>query len=328
MKQEEIVAGIDLGGTLTKFGLVNRSGELLAFESIPTEKNLHYELFLKKLAREIDKLKLSLGEYYILTGISIGAPTGSQHEGTIDNASNLNWPKKLPVARILKAIFNLPVIVVNDANAAAVGEMLFGVAGGKENFLVVTLGTGLGCGVVVDGKILLGTNGHAGELGHVRVVDNGRLCGCGRYGCLETYASATGIVRTVLEMTSGEKTGSLLDGIEKHSLTAKKITHAALQGDDIALSAFEFTGRILGTALADTVALLNPELIVLTGGLAKSGDLILNPTLKYLNQHLLSIYRDTVEVKLSEISTKKTAILGLAASIWFHLDNELNRVTV
>jgi glucokinase len=327
MKQDEIVAGIDLGGTLTKFGLVNRSGDLLAFGTIPTEKNLHYDDFLKKLAGEIEHLIHSLGEHYILLGICIGAPTGSQFEGTIDNASNLKWPQKLPVAHILKTIFNLPVVVVNDANAAAIGEMLFGAAQGKKNFMVVTLGTGLGCGVVIDGKLLLGAKGHAGELGHIRAIENGRLCGCGRFGCLETYASATGIVRTVLDMAPGKMSESLLGRFDEKLLTAKKITEAALQGDKVALEAFDFTGKVLGIALADAIALLNPELVVLTGGLAKSGDLLLKPTTCYLNKNLLNIYHETVEVKLSEISNKKAAILGLAATIWLQLE-ELNRVTV
>ncbi len=327
MKQEEIVAGIDLGGTFTKFGLVNRFGELIAFKAIPTDKKLHYELFLKKVAGEIEQMIQSEGNLYSLSCISIGAPTGSQFEGTIDSPSNLNWPKKLPVADILKNLFNLPAVVVNDANAAAVGEMLFGVARGKKNFMVVTLGTGLGCGVVIDGKLLLGRNGHAGELGHVRAIESGRLCGCGRYGCLETYASATGIVRTVLEMEPMKKSDSLLACYDAGTLSAKIITKAALSGDKVAIEAFDFTGKILGAALSDAVALLNPELIILTGGLAKSGDLILQPTNHYLKKNLLNIYHDTVEVKLSEISTKNTAILGLAATAWLHLE-ELNRVTV
>lgn len=321
----ELVAGIDLGGTETKFGLVNRSGDLLAFESVTTMGKSNHLDFFKNLSYKINEQVLALGDQYKMVGLSIGAPTGSQQNGTIDNASNLSWPKKLPVADIFESMYNLPVTVSNDANAAALGEMEYGVAKGVKNFLVVTLGTGLGCGIVVDGRLVLGSAGHAGELGHVRTIDGGRQCGCGRQGCLETYASATGIVRTVLEAPRAEFEESTLAEYDRTTVTAKKITKAALNGDKLAQKAFDYTGLILGKTLADTTALLNPELIVLTGGLAKSGDLILAPTKKYLDKHLLEMYKGSVEVKLSEISSKKTAILGVAAFMWLKID-KLSRV--
>lgn len=318
----ELVAGIDLGGTDTKFGLVSREGKLFAYDSIPTNPDVDYRTFFKSLSDKIKELLEDLGPDYHLAGVSVGAPTGSQQDGTIDNASNLNWPRELPVANILSALFNLPVTVSNDANAAAVGEMLFGIAQDKKNFLCVTLGTGLGSGVVIDGRLVLGTRGHAGEMGHVIVVDDGRLCGCGRKGCLETYASATGIVKTAKELqASGEFDRSLLNFSDNGSLTAKKITIAAKQEDPLALKAFDITGRILGKGLANAVALLNPELIVLTGGLARSKGLILDPTRKSMEENLLNIYKGTVDVKLSEISSKNTAILGAAAFMWLKLDN-------
>lgn len=318
----ELVAGIDLGGTDTKFGLVSREGKLFAYQSIPTNADIGYELFFERLSDSVTDMVEALGPGYTLVGVSVGAPTGSQKNGTIDNASNLNWPRKLPVANILSANFNLPVSVSNDANAAAVGEMLFGVAQNKNNFLCVTLGTGLGCGFVIDGNLVLGSRGHAGELGHTIVADNGRMCGCGRQGCLETYASATGIVRTAKELiASGEYPKSLLQFSENGPLTAKKITKAANDGDELAIRAFEITGRFLGKKLANTVALVNPELIVLTGGLSRSKELILEPTRKYMEENLLGIYKGTVEIKLSEISGKKTAILGAAAFMWLKLDS-------
>jgi len=318
----ELVAGIDLGGTDTKFGLVSREGKLFAYQSIPTNADIGYELFFEQLSDSVKEMVDALGPGYNLAGISVGAPTGSQKDGTIDNASNLNWPAKLPVAKILSSTFNLPVSVSNDANAAAVGEMLFGVAQNKKNFICVTLGTGLGCGVIIEGDLLLGSRGHAGELGHVTVAENGRDCGCGRKGCIETYASATGIVRTAKELIASEEyPKSVLQFSENGMLTAKKITSAALDGDQLALRAFDITGRFLGKTLANTVALLNPELIVLTGGLSRSKELILEPTQRYMEEHLLDIYKGTVEIKLSEISGKKTAILGAAAFMWLKLDS-------
>lgn len=318
----ELVAGIDLGGTETKFGLVSRDGKLFAYQSTPTNSDIRYETFFESVTEQINEMMAALGGGYNLVGVSVGAPTGSYLNGTIDNASNLNWPRKLPVANLLSDLFNLPVSISNDANAAAIGEMLFGIAQGKKNFLVVTLGTGLGCGVVVDGNLVLGSRGHAGELGHTIVADQGRDCGCGRKGCLETYASATGIVNTVNELiASGEYEKSVLQFSDNGSLTAKKITNAAKEGDELALRAFDITGRFLGKKLANVVALLNPELIVLTGGLSRSKELILEPTQKYMEENLLDIYKGTVELKLSEISGEKTAILGAAAFMWLKLDN-------
>ncbi|MCG2589225.1 ROK family protein [Rhodohalobacter sulfatireducens] len=318
----ELVAGIDLGGTDTKFGLVSREGKLFAYQSIPTNAEIGHELFFEQLSDSIQDMVEALGPGYKLVGVSVGAPTGSQKNGTIDNASNLNWPRKLPVANILSANFNLPVSVSNDANAAAVGEMLFGVAQNKKDFLCVTLGTGLGCGIVIDGDLVLGSRGHAGELGHVLISGNGRECGCGRKGCLETYASATGIVRTANELIASEEyPKSVLQFSENGSLSAKKITKAANEGDELALRAFEITGRFLGRTLANTVALLNPELIVLTGGLSRSKELILEPTQRNMEENLLDIYKGTVELKLSEISGKRTAILGTAAFMWLKLDS-------
>lgn len=317
----DLVAGVDLGATHTKFGLVNRDGKLLAYDSTPTDSSIGFEDFFCILSKKIKDLQISgNGELNIL-GVGVGAPAGNQNMGTIDSAANLNWPKSIPVAKLLEKYFELPVSVSNDANAAAIGELMFGLAKGKKNFLSVTLGTGLGCGIVLDGKIILGKEGHAGELGHVTAIPDGRLCTCGRKGCLETYASATGIVRTVLKYGEEELKKSTLYP-QRNNLDAKKITDEALKGDKLALKAFDDTGRYLGLKLADTVSFLNPELIILSGGLTKSGELLRMPTEKYMNEHLLPTFKGSVELKLSEISNKKTAILGAAALLWMKLEKQ------
>lgn len=317
----DIVAGIDLGGTDTKFGLVNKKGDLLAYHSIPTDPNIGYQPFFELLGREIDQLMLSIGDGLRLAGVSVGAPSGSQKNGTIDSASNLKWPEKLPIADILNSIFGLPVTVSNDANAAAVGEMYYGLGREVQDLICITLGTGLGSGIISGGRLIVGSNGHAGELGHVIAVENGRQCTCGRRGCLETYVSATGMVRSVLETKPEILQRSLLGKLNKNSLTSKKITSAAMEGDDLALDVFESTGKIFGKTLANSVALFNPELIILTGGLAKAGKYLLEPTIRYTNQYLLNMYRGSVEIKTSEMNNKKTAILGAAAFMWLKLED-------
>lgn len=322
MVNMDLVAGVDLGATHTKFGLVNRQGDLLAYDSIPTNSAVSFEEFFSTLSERIKRLSISSNGNATIVGVGVGAPAGNQSKGTIDNASNLNWPDSIPVAKLIENYFALPVSVSNDANAAAVGELMFGLARGKKNFLSITLGTGLGCGIVLDGKIILGKEGHAGELGHVTAVPDGRRCTCGRRGCLETYASATGIVRTLKEYGDEKISQSALADYQKKGIDAKKITDAALKGDELSLQAFDDTGRFLGYKLADMVALLNPELIVLSGGLTKSGELIREPTERYMNEHLLPIFKDTVEIKLSEMSNKKTAVLGAAALSWLRLEKE------
>ena len=318
----ELVAGIDLGGTETKFGLVNREGELIAYRTIPTNRELSHEKFIRYLSDQIKQLLRSLDGDFSLAGVSVCAPTGSESCGTIADATNLNWPRRVPVRQILESIFDVPVTVSNDANAAAVGEMLFGAAKNHLNFICITLGTGLGSGIILNGKLITGTNGHAGELGHVTAVDDGRLCNCGRKGCLETYVSARGIVQTVLESDPLLLQQSILNTAKIGELSPKIITEAAKKGDKLALQAFDFTGKILGKKLADTVAILNPGLIILTGGLSRAGDFILNPTKKYMEDHLLDIYKGSVELKISHLAGNKTTILGVAAFMWLKLDKK------
>lgn len=312
----DLMIGVDLGGTYTKFGLVNEKGELIAENYVKTDTSVTYTAFFEYLISQIKLLHTETAPLSKLRGIGIGAPSGNSLTGEIENASNLAWDDSIPVAKLVAEYSNLPVAVTNDANAAALGEMKFGVAKNVENFISLTLGTGLGCGIVMNGKLITGQNGHAGELGHTIAVDNGRPCGCGRKGCLETYASAPGLRQTLLQLLieSGQK--SVLSSENPEDISAKDITREAAAGDELSLEAFNRTGEVLGRKLADTVALLNPSLIVISGGLANSGNLILEPTRFYLEKNLLSVFSETVSVKISEMTKKNAAILGAAAMMW------------
>lgn len=311
----DVIAGVDVGGTYTKFGLVNENGELLVDDFTKTDTSLSYKDFFENLCDRIALLKKEVDESLVIRGIGLGAPSANYISGDIESASNLSWPATIPVASILQSYTKLPVTISNDANAAAMGEMMFGAAQKAKNFISVTLGTGLGSGIVVNGDLVTGVSGHAGELGHTIAVENGRSCACGKFGCLETYVSAPGILKTVYELLSSSKTESRFRDL-KNDITPIAITDAARDGDPLALQAFNKTGKILGNKLADTVALLNPELIILSGGLAKSGELILQPAKKYMDLALINIYKGTVEIKLSGMSKKNAAILGAAAFMW------------
>ncbi|MEX0661928.1 MAG: ROK family protein [Balneolaceae bacterium] len=317
-KKMDVIAGIDLGGTYTKFGLVNKKGDLLVDDFIKTDTEQSYQDFFKNLCDRIMLLKNEVDEPVVIKGIGLGAPSANFITGDIESASNLSWSETIPVTKLLQSYTKLPVTISNDANAAAMGEMMFGAAKGVENFISITLGTGLGSGIVVNGKLVTGVTGHAGEMGHILAVENGRLCACGKLGCLETYVSAPGILKTVDKLLSSRDTDSELRQMNEISPIA--ITEAAQKGDLVALEVFDQTGKIFGRRLADTVAILNPELIVLSGGLAKSGDLILEPTKKYMEESLVSIYRGTVEMKISEMSKKNAALLGAAAFMWQKLE--------
>jgi glucokinase len=251
-------------------------------------------------------------------GIGIGAPNGNYYTGSIEFAPNLAWKGVIPLAEMLDKRMKLPVVLTNDANAAAIGEMLYGAAKGMTNFIVITLGTGLGSGIVVNGELLYGHDGFAGELGHTIVDPEGRTCGCGRKGCLETYASATGIVRTVIEMLDKVDKPSILRKANTNKLQSKDVFLAAQQGDQLALDAFEYTGKILGLKLADAIAFSSPEAIILFGGLAKAGDYIFTPTKKYMEHFLLAIYKNKVKLLPSLLKKENSAVLGAAALVWAH----------
>lgn len=314
----DVVLGIDIGGTNSKFGFVSESGELFFEKSIPTFDYKEVESFvsgIKKLVFEnIDN------EKYNIKGIGIGAPKGNYYKGTIEDAANLPWKGVIPLCMLFEESFNIPSLLTNDANAAAIGEMMFGGAKKMNDFIMITLGTGLGSGIVVNKKMVYGQDGFAGELGHTVVFADGRDCTCGKKGCLETYASATGIERTVFELLSSEIDQSELRKISFENLEAKMISEAALKGDKIALKAFDYTGRILGMKLADAVAHTSPEAFFLFGGLAEAGELIFAPTKKYMEHFLLPIFRNKVKILPSKLQGKNIAVIGAAALAW----NQIN----
>ena len=314
----EVVIGIDIGGTNTKIGLIDEKGTSHAEMSFTTQAgNTYFEDFINVLSEHIHKI-ISVSDNYSVKGIGIGAPNGNYYKGTIEHAPNLKWKGVLPLAELLSKKTNLDVVkLTNDANAAAIGEMAFGVAREMRNFVVMTLGTGLGSGIVVDGKLLLGHDGFAGEIGHVTAVRSGRKCGCGKKGCLETYVSATGITRTAFELMASENVDSTLRNISYKDLTSMYIAEAAKAGDYIALKAFEQTGEYFGKALADTVAHLSPEAIILFGGLANAGDLLLNPVIKNMEKNLMPVYKGKVRVILSGLNSgANAAVLGASALVW------------
>lgn len=315
----EVVAGIDIGGTFTKFGLVDRGGKIFDQDSIPTDSFPDLNQYLDELSESIRKLAEKPGAELEIKGLGIGAPNGNIYSGAIEFAPNLNWSGVLPIAELLGSRFDLPVSITNDANAAALGEMIYGGARQMRDFMVITLGTGLGSGIVIDGKVVYGHDGFAGELGHITVKEDGRHCGCGRKGCLETYVSATGIKRTVYELLARRNDDSELRNIPFEELTSKSITKAAHKGDTIALKAFEVTGKILGKSLADAVAMFSPEAIFLLGGLSKAGDFIFRPAKEFMEKNLMSIFRGKVKVLPSGLGKKNAAVLGAAGLIWNEL---------
>jgi len=323
----EVTLGIDIGGTNTKFGFVDRDGNFITASSILTLSHQGAGEFFTRLNPEIDSLYNTISENYVMKGIGIGAPNANYYRGTVENPPNLNWGV-VNVVNILNHYFRVTAVITNDANASAIGEMIFGAAKGIKDFIVITLGTGLGTGVVVDGKLVYGSDGFAGELGHTVYDSNGRQCGCGKKGCLETYASATGIKRTVMELLSTSNGNSSLRDISYNDLESKTIYSAALAGDKIALEAFEYTGKVLGQKLADAVAITSPEAIILFGGLALAGDLILEPTKRYLEANMFHVFRNKVKLLLSGLPEGNSAVLGASALIWNELikTNELSRV--
>lgn len=315
----DLAIGIDIGGTNTVFGLVDRDGNCIAEGSIKTNTHEDVKEFIRELTDELNKIIAELENNYDIKGIGIGAPNGNYFKGTVEFAPNLRWKGVINFADLFKEHFNIPVILTNDANAAAIGEMVYGAAKGMNNFVIVTLGTGLGSGFVANGEMLYGHDGFAGELGHTIVFHDGRQCGCGRKGCLEQYASATGIVKTVLEMLETTVEDSILKNYKPEEITSKLIYEAAQQGDIVAMEAFDFTGRVLGFALANTVAITSPEAIILFGGLALAGEYIFKPTQMYMEYYMLNIFKNKVKLIPSDIAGKNAAVLGASALVWKNL---------
>jgi len=318
MERKKVVAGVDVGGTNTIIGFVDRDGNILKEDRIKTNHYPVFEEFVAALYEKIDNITKGSEKELELIGIGIGAPMGNINKGTIEYPADLPWKGIMPLADILGRYTKLPVLVTNDANAAAVGEMVYGGAKGMKDFVVITLGTGLGSGFVVDGKLVYGHDGFAGEIGHtsIRPGESNRDCGCGKKGCIETYASATGLKRTLLKVMADSIEPSPLRKYSFDELDAKIIHDAALKGDHIAIGAFEHTGKMLGFKLADVVAHTNPEAIFLFGGLALAKDLIFEPTKRYMEQNLLSIYRGKVKLLESKLSTQNAAVLGASSLIW------------
>ncbi|MEM1134935.1 MAG: ROK family protein [Bacteroidota bacterium] len=323
MINKEVTLGIDLGGTNTKIGLVNKLGYCLSELSIPTGAKEPFSKFLDNIHHAVEKLKDELNHEVTIRSVGIGAPNGNYYTGLIEEAPNLHWGDRVPIVKEVGSRLSLPVTLTNDANAAALGELLFGVAQGMKNFIVITLGTGLGSGIVVNGELVYGHDGFAGELGHTTIfADEGRDLATGRKGSLEAYVSATGIKRTVFELLAKRIYPSELRDISFNNLEAKHITEAAKRGDKIALEAFDYTAKLLGFKLSDTIAHLSPEAIILFGGLAHAGDLLLVPTKKYMNHYCLNIFRNKVELLFSNLKGNNTAILGASALAWIELDKK------
>ncbi|MCD4697638.1 MAG: ROK family protein [Bacteroidales bacterium] len=309
--------GVDIGGTNTVIGVVDKAGKVIAEKSIPTETHPDYSIYLNALSEAIKSLLSSVEAKLDIIGIGVGAPNGNYYNGTIEFAPNLNFDGIVPVVNFLKEKFDFPhIILTNDANAAAIGEMIYGGAKGMKNFIMITLGTGVGSGIVVNGEMVYGHDGFAGEIGHTIFDPNGRDCGCGRKGCLETYTSAPGIKRTVFELLSIMIEPSELRSIGFNELSAKRIDDAARNGDPVALEAFEYSGEVLGIKLADAVAHTSPEAIFLFGGLAQAGELIFEPVKRYMEENMLNIYKNKVKLLPSELPPGDAAVLGASALVW------------
>ncbi|MDE6536749.1 MAG: ROK family protein [Muribaculaceae bacterium] len=312
------VMGIDIGGTNTVFGIVDARGHVVASDSIKTRKHTNFEDYIKELHEGAERLiKLNDAEGKI-QGIGIGAPNANYFTGEIINPPNLPWGKVIPLAEtVSKAFGGIPVAITNDANAAALGEMTYGAARGLKDFIMITLGTGVGSGIVVNGQLVYGHDGFAGELGHVIMKrNNGRVCGCGRTGCLEAYCSATGVARTAREFLEIRTEPSLLRNIALEDITSKDVYDAAMAGDMIAKEVFDYTGKILGEAIADMICFSSPQAIVLFGGLAKSGDLLLRPLQESLEANIFPAFKGKTQVILSELKESDAAVLGASALGW------------
>lgn len=312
------VVGIDIGGTNTVFGIVDARGVVIASSSIKTRKQPTVEAYIDELHTELSKLIELNDAVDKIHGIGIGAPNANYYTGTIEQGVNLPWPTPIPLAKMVSEKFGIPVSVTNDANAAAIGEMTYGAARGLRDFIMITLGTGVGSGIVINGQLVYGHDGFAGELGHVIVKrNNGRLCGCGRRGCLETYCSATGVAQTAREFLEARPAEeSLLRNIPIDEITSKDVYDAAVSGDRLAKDVFDYTGDILGAALADFTAFSAPEAFILFGGLSKSGELLMKPLRDSLERNLMPLWRGKVKVLLSELKEADAAVLGASALGW------------
>lgn len=315
--EKPYVLGVDVGGTNTVFGVVDARGNLVISSSIKTGAHNDLNDYIKDLTVGINQLIEQVGGKEKIKGIGVGAPNGNYYTGSIEFAPNLPWKQtKIPFAQMLTDSLGIPTTLTNDANAAAIGEMTYGAARGMKDFIVITLGTGVGSGIVVNGSLVYGHDGFAGELGHMIVRRNGRMCGCGRQGCLETYTSATGVARTAREYLNIRSDKSLLRNIQPDLITSKDVYDAAISGDGLAQEIFETTGAILGEAFADFVTFSSPEAIILFGGLTKAGDLLMNPIRHHMEKNVLNIYRGKTKLLFSQLKESDAAVLGASALGW------------
>ncbi len=311
------VVGIDIGGTNTVFGIVDARGNVIASSSIKTAKHSDVNDYINELSEALDNLLESNDAADKINGIGVGAPNANFFTGCVENPANLPWNGEIPLAQMLKDRFNVPVAITNDANAAAIGEMTYGVARGMKDFIMITLGTGVGSGIVANGQLIYGHDGFAGELGHVTVKpNNGRMCGCGRTGCLEAYCSATGVARTAREFLETRTDPSRLRDIPIEDITSKDVYDAAVLGDKLAKEIFQYTGDIMGLAFCNFIAFSSPEAIVLFGGLAKSGDLLMKPIQESIDRNIMSAFKGKTKLLLSELKDSDAAVLGASALAW------------
>lgn len=312
--------GIDMGGTGTKFGLVNGEGQVLRSSSIPTQQYPEISDFCDTLCHQLKQLMADEGiSIENIVGIGCGAPDGNFYSGCIEYATNLPWKGVVPLAKLISERMGVKCTVTNDANAAAQGEMIYGAARGMKNFIVITLGTGVGSGIVIDGKLLYGHDGFAGELGHCKIdhSGNGRLCGCGQKGCIEAYASATGVARTAKEIVTATTQPTLLRNVaDINNITSKDVFDAAEKGDLVAKEIFDYTGHLLGQKLADYVHFSSPEAIILFGGLTKSGHWIMDPIREAFEANLMPIWKGKIPVSVSILKDSDAAILGASSLVW------------
>ncbi len=316
--ESKYAIGIDVGGTTTKFGIVNNKGEIIEQDRIPSNDCEFVEDFIELLYARLMPMVDKIGGIKNIVGIGMGAPNGNVYTGTIEYAPNLKWKGIIPISDLITKKFGVATKLTNDANAAAMGEMMYGCTKNMKHFITITLGTGVGSGIVIDGKIVVGHDGFAGELGHTIIRPGGRMHkNTGMRGSLESYASATGVRETAIELiTAHPDRASLLRDFSINEITSETVHQCALQGDPIANEIFEFTGQILGESLANFVMFSSPEAIVLFGGLTKAGNLLLNPTRKHMEENLLPLFKNKVKLIFSELKESDAAILGASALVW------------
>ncbi len=314
---ESYVVGVDIGGTGTKFGIVDKDGNVLFSSEMSTKKHLQVNTFIDELHEHLSEMIEKVGGFGRIKGIGIGAPNGNIYTGTIEYAPNLPWKGIIPFAKMVQDKFKIPVKLTNDANAAAVGEMMYGAAKGMKDFIMITLGTGVGSGIVAGGQLIYGHDGFAGELGHTIIIPDGRLhLGTGKKGSLESYASATGVAQSAKEILTQSDRPSSLRALELESISSKDVYEAAVKGDEVALEVFELTGKILGMSLANFIMFSSPEAIILFGGLTKAGDMILKPTREHMEANLIEIFQNKVKILISHLKESDAAILGASALMW------------